>query len=102
MFSSDKVKAMTYDRRKCLYYGEDASGIPESFRPEAFEEYTMINCLLECDAKRIMEECGCLPYYYPNFKQVWNQETSCNITGLQCLADKYCEEKNNDYICLEL
>ena len=81
---------MTYERRKCLFYGEEISNIPEKYRPKAFKVYTMINCLLECDATHIMEECGCLPYSYPNFKQVWDVETSCNVTGLQCLADKYC------------
>ena len=81
---------MNYERRKCLFYGEEISNIPEKFRPKAFKVYTMINCLLECDATHIMEECGCLPYSYPNFKQVWDVETSCNVTGLQCLADKYC------------
>ena len=78
--------------RKCIYYGEDPASMPESYRPKAFEQYTMINCLLECNAERIMEECGCLPYYYPNFKEVWNRETSCNVTGLQCLADNYCKK----------
>ena len=82
---------MEFDRRKCIYYGEPASKIPKDYRPKAFKEYTMINCLLECDATRIMEECGCLPYSYPSFKKVWNRETSCNITGLQCLSDKYCK-----------
>ena len=75
--------------RKCIYYGEDPASMPESYRPKAFEQYTMIDCLLECNAERIMEECGCLPYWYPNFKEVWNRETSCNVTGLQCLADNY-------------
>ena len=81
---------MNYERRKCLFYGEEISNIPEKFRPKAFKVYTMINCHLECESTHIMEECGCLPYTYPDFKQVWDVETSCNVTGLQCLADKYC------------
>ena len=80
---------MEFGRRKCIYYEEDAAMIPESYRPEAFKQYTMTHCLLECDAKRIMEECGCLPYTYPNFKEAWNRETGCNVTGLQCLANEY-------------
>ena len=86
---------MNYERRKCLFYGEEISNIPEKFRPKAFKVYTMINCLLECDATQIMEECGCLPYTYPDFKQVWDVETSCNVTGLQCLADEYCMSFEN-------
>ena len=80
---------MRFDRRKCIYYGEDVAMIPESYRPEAFKKYAMIDCLLERDAKLIMEECGCLPYTFPNFKDAWNCETSCNVTGIQCLANKY-------------
>ena len=87
--SSDNVKAMSFDKRKCLYHGEAASKIPALYRPKAFKDYTMVNCLLECDAKIVMDECGCLPYHYPEFKKVWHTETSCNVSGIQCLADNY-------------
>ena len=80
---------MNYDKRKCLYYGEPASEIPTLFRPKAFKDYTMVNCLLECNAKIVMDECGCLPYHYPDFQKVWDVESSCNVTGIQCLADNY-------------
>ena len=80
---------MDYRQRKCLYYGEMASEIPALFRPKAFKDYTMVNCLLECNAGIVMNECGCLPYHYPDFEKVWNTETSCNVSGLQCLADNY-------------
>ena len=80
---------MHYDKRKCLYYGEPASEIPTIYRPKAFKDYTMVNCLLECNAKIVMDECGCLPYHYPDFQKVWDIESSCNVTGIQCLADNY-------------
>ena len=80
---------MNYDKRKCLYYGEPASEIPTLYRPKAFKDYTMVNCLLECNAKIVMDECGCLPYHYPDFQKVWDVESSCNVTGIQCLADNY-------------
>ena len=80
---------MDYRKRKCLYYGEAASEIPALYRPQAFKNYTMAHCLLECNARIVMSECGCLPYHYPDFRKVWNTETSCNISGIQCLADNY-------------
>ena len=80
---------MSFDKRKCLYHGEAASKIPALYRPKAFKDYTMVNCLLECDAKIVMNECGCLPYHYPEFKKVRHTETSCNVSGIQCLADNY-------------
>ena len=80
---------MDYRQRKCLYYGEMASEIPALFRPKAFKDYSMVNCLLECNAAIVMDECGCLPYHYPDFEKVWNAKTSCNVSGLQCLADNY-------------
>lgn len=95
---------MSLETRKCIYFDEDPASIPESFRPKLFKQYTMLDCLFECRAKRIMKECGCLPYYYPDFKTVWNRETSCNVTGLQCLADKYgkVEAKYSDKYFLHL
>ena len=89
--SSDNVKAMTFEKRQCIYFDEDLAAIPESYRPELFKQYTMTECLYESRAKQIMKECGCLPYYYPDYKIVWKQETSCNVTGIQCLANKYVE-----------
>ena len=79
---------MAHERRKCIYYDEDVSNMPLASRPQVFEHYTMIGCLFECRAKRVMKKCGCLPYTYP-IESLGGHETHCNVRGLQCLADEY-------------
>ena len=49
--------------------------------------YSKPSCLLECRARRMFEECDCLPYYYPNFQKVWDEDTTCTKEGLACLAN---------------
>ena len=43
---------------------------------------------MECNAQRLDIECGCLPYYYPNFEHVWNT-TTCNLTGKNVIHIPY-------------
>lgn len=42
--------------------------------------------LQECRARTLDRECGCLPYYYPDFEKVWQRDTTCNVTALQCIS----------------
>ncbi len=50
------------DGRNCLFEDErDVEGSEVSL----FKKYSEENCLLECRAKKLLEQCGCLPYYYP-------------------------------------
>ncbi len=51
-----------------------------------FYNYTRRSCLLECRAQKLREDCGCLPYYFPDFGKAWNETMTCNATGLRCLA----------------
>ena len=39
-------------------------------------------------AHLIYKQCGCLPYYFPNFAKIWKKSTTCNLTGLACLANE--------------
>ena len=54
-----------------------------------FEDYTRKNCVFECQAKEFFDQCGCLPYHYPNFHLAWEgiNSTACNFTGLLCLSN---------------
>ena len=59
---------------------------------------------MECQAKSIMERCGCLPYYFPEFGEVWGNvthlghldwaDTTCNHTQWLCLATYTGNQKN--------
>ena len=66
-----------------------------------YKSYTRRTCLQECKAKIIMEKCGCLPFYFPDYGVVWGTDkvkypgnvnntnwavTQCNHTGYMCLA----------------
>ena len=73
MQSTEKVKAMDLDRRQCILVDENLEETAPHVKMEAFEEYSKPSCLLECRARRMFEDCDCLPYYYPNFQKVWVQ-----------------------------
>ena len=59
---------------------------------DVYQDYTRANCVFECQAKSIFQNCGCLPYQYPEFHLVttgiWENVTStaCNYTQLTCLS----------------
>ena len=87
--STDAVKGMALDRRRCIFKDEDMKTLPIFFRPKAFKHYSIGSCNLECEANAIFKECNCLPYFYPNFGGVWGKSTSCDMEGLKCLAANY-------------
>ena len=84
---------MPFEIRQCLYRHNDPVSRhwrnTEQYTPEVFRDYAMTNCVLECRAQHIMDECGCLPYFYPRFKSMSDKELSCNVTGLAKLSEKY-------------
>jgi amiloride-sensitive sodium channel len=76
---------MTLERRNCILSDENLNDT--NIQMDAFNDYSRSSCLLECRARLMQEECGCLPYYFPNFGKVWNKNTTCNRTGLDCLSN---------------
>ena len=84
--STDKVKSMPRESRKCIKHDENLSQYPD-ITLEVFKNYSREACLLECQARKIQELCGCLPYYYPDFSRLWKKNTDCNLEGLRCLAN---------------
>ena len=84
-FSTEKVKSMYLDRRKCILVDENLKKV--GIQMDAFEDYSRSSCLLECRARKLYDECKCLPYYYPNFAKVWGKDTTCSKDGLRCLAN---------------
>ena len=75
-------------RRGCIRHNDDPATLKEELdvEMEIFQNYSRPACLMECRARHLQEECGCLPYYFPNFGVVWKKDVSCNVTGLICLA----------------
>ena len=110
VLSTDAVKDMSLGRRNCLNHDEDLDGTgvkvgggKSAFTPlflssflltlsllkmDAFLSYSRHSCLLECRARHLFDECGCLPYYYPDFSAVWGKSTSCDFDGLKCIGGK--------------
>ena len=78
---------MVLERRKCLIHDEDFEKLDpndsKKYKPKYFSHYTMQGCVMECRAKYSMSKCGCLPYYYPEFKDA----KMCNVTQIQCLSE---------------
>ena len=75
--ASEEVENMSFERRKCLKQGEGVDGLII----ESFSYYDQKACLMECSSRHIRDQCGCLPYYFPEFEQAWNISTTCNLTG---------------------
>ena len=84
--STDTVHDMILERRKCVRHDESLEGI--GINLEAFQNYSRSACLMECQARKLYDLCGCLPYYFPDFSQVWNKSTTCGKLGLFCLANE--------------
>ena len=82
---------MPLKRRKCLSHDENFSKLSsedeQKYEPQFFSHYTMQGCIMECRAKYSLDNCGCLPYYYPEFKNANYKNVGCNATQLKCLAN---------------
>ena len=90
---------MSLERRKCISYDEDFDTNEDKevrkHKPTRFSNYSMEGCILECRAKYAIENCGCLPYYYPDFSPDsgvidFNPDDdwfTCNLTKLECLSN---------------
>ena len=85
--SDDAVKRMKLHRKKCLSHDEDFDNtldvVAKEYKPKFFSHYTMQGCIMECRAEFAMEQCGCVPYYFPEFKGT----KMCNVEQLECLSN---------------
>lgn len=61
--STEEVRNMPLDQRYCLF--------PEEQEIALSEDYSFPNCLSECRAKVIVKACGCIPFYYPTFGEIY-------------------------------
>ena len=78
---------MSLARRQCLAKDEDFDNTEDEdvkkYEPVYFSHYTMQGCIMECRANFSMEQCGCVPYYFPEFSNT----KQCNVEQLECLAN---------------
>ena len=72
-------------QKRCLSRSDDLTKYPK-IRLNLFSNYTQKGCILECYANLIYDQCGCLPYHYPDFYVVWKVNTTCDYNGLKCLS----------------
>ena len=84
------VRDMPLTKRECLKHDENMDAYDDIVL-QVFANYSQKACYLECEARALNSECGCLPYYFPDFSRVLKRDTACNVTGLRCLANFYCE-----------
>ena len=84
---------MSLNRRRCLSHDEDFDLLQDEekkkYEPKYFSHYTMQGCVMECRAEYSFDTCGCLPYYYPEFKNgnITVNGTMCNVEQLECLSN---------------
>lgn len=57
-YSTDSVKNLKVEDRKCYFDDE--------FKLGYLNKYTFFNCMAECRSKIVYDNCGCVPYTFPN------------------------------------
>ena len=73
--------ALSFASRKCIDHDESLDGTGVTL--EVFQNYSRTSCLLECRANLLLDKCGCLPYYFPDFTIVKHVNKSCDLEGLK-------------------
>ena len=80
-FSNSTLRFVTFDQEKSF-------DIIFKSIELCFQE----NCFLECRARILLKECGCLPYYYPRLDAILqfqegfeNLTAACTLDGWKCL-----------------
>ena len=91
LISSEEVKSMSPQNRKCLFNDDDWTIFEPKIILDSFKNYSYNACLLECKARAMMQYCNCLPYYFPDFSESWNMSTDCDVQGLKCLNGIECK-----------
>ena len=84
-WTTDAANELNLFQKKCLSRFDDVTKYPK-IRLNLFSNYTQKGCILECYANLIYDQCGCLPYHYPDFFLVWKVNTTCDYKGLKCLS----------------
>ena len=84
-WTTDAANKLDLFQKRCLSRSDDLTKYPK-IRLNLFSNYTQKGCILECFANLIYDQCGCLPYHYPDFYLVWKVNTTCDYNGLKCLS----------------
>lgn len=86
---------MILEKRKCVKHDENLDEI--GIQLETFQNYSRPSCQMECQARKLFDLCGCLPYYFPDFSTVWNKTITCGYNGLVCLSNVAGKSNYDDY-----
>lgn len=71
--SEDEIRKIEISRRKCLFVDEPYG--------KFYKNYTKNLCKISCRIQNALDQCGCVPFFYPMIK-----EKSCRLTGMICLS----------------
>lgn len=86
--TTSDFKAMSLDKRRCLY--------PDERRLKFFPVYSEANCALECAWEATKELCQCVPWY---LHRHFPDKDFCGFFGLSCfenlIANRYREIKTD-------
>ncbi|PSN31707.1 hypothetical protein C0J52_23618 [Blattella germanica] len=83
MVASQELRHLYPMQRGCLFQDETVNAHPPI--------YTYNICKMECRKKMALHFCNCIPFFY----RTLGRETTCNTTGMACLA-KYKDNITND------
>lgn len=64
-----------------------------------FKGYKENNCDVECRMFKMINYCGCLPYFYHNLTD--GRVPTCNFTRITCLVDNYCLLKSEFFSAIK-
>ncbi|XP_063706173.1 sodium channel protein Nach-like [Culicoides brevitarsis] len=82
--SSEQIRQIPASTRGCVFSDE---------RPlQYFKEYKRYNCEVEIEMGKTNAACNCLPFYYPDVKDI----KTCQFKDIQCLSEKYDEFRNDE------
>ncbi|XP_050293011.1 alkylated DNA repair protein alkB homolog 8 isoform X2 [Anthonomus grandis grandis] len=72
---SPPVRELSIEKRQCLFSDER--------RLDYFGKYSYYNCLFQCEALAVVEQCRCVPYYFDFIYE----KAICNSKNAQCVQN---------------
>lgn len=82
--SDSAVEQYSPEQRGCLFVHE----LPKQYAGH----YSYVDCLLKCKLRKVMDLCGCAPFFLPNnFPDGTTSNVKCTLVHNKCLERYSCE-----------
>ncbi|XP_059089063.1 uncharacterized protein LOC131885143 [Tigriopus californicus] len=78
--SDESLRSMDIERRNCRFDDEIEDSV-------LFQKYSQSGCFLECQIRKAVEECDCLPWNYPHYTVNGQLTKLCDYRGHFCVEE---------------